>query len=408
MSIASEITRINNNIANAYTSLNAKGATMPQDQNSANLADTIDSITTGGGGGGSTFPYTNDLNTVKGIIEETFFENNDYSDSKLQSLGFTTMNSGTIYQTYNIGMVYDETAPLIVLRDTNNSLRAYKIPSSATFTSLDTNKFQITFGSDERWVCLVFKSSTYAQLSNAITYYSKRTNSSGSTYDKLAKPVAVYHSYTPQNSTTLSNTIGSTALNANWLCGIKNLTFRDNITFSDFPEQYYFKQFLAMDNFNDLIKHFTTYYDSNTELCTIPSTIINAMNASDGGYYNIFPELKTGMPLILDYSTWSGTGTATLIPTNTVYTTPLITTQDIRIKLPSTYSTVNLTYTLPQQNNYSIKLKPVALQYLATNAPTVTSCTLKVGYENMAYLTYTTDGQSIVSTLNGKGWTVSA
>ena len=51
MSIASEISRINTNIANAYTACNGKGATMPASgsQNSANLATTISSITTGGG-----------------------------------------------------------------------------------------------------------------------------------------------------------------------------------------------------------------------------------------------------------------------------------------------------------------------------------------------------------------------
>lgn len=49
MSISSEITRINQNIASAYTACNNKGATMPQTQNSANLAATITSITTGGG-----------------------------------------------------------------------------------------------------------------------------------------------------------------------------------------------------------------------------------------------------------------------------------------------------------------------------------------------------------------------
>ena len=49
MSIASEITRINTNIANAYTACDGKGATMPQTQNSANLATCINSIQTGGG-----------------------------------------------------------------------------------------------------------------------------------------------------------------------------------------------------------------------------------------------------------------------------------------------------------------------------------------------------------------------
>lgn len=44
MSITSEISRINNNISDAYDALEAKGATMPQVQNSANLADTIATI----------------------------------------------------------------------------------------------------------------------------------------------------------------------------------------------------------------------------------------------------------------------------------------------------------------------------------------------------------------------------
>lgn len=56
MSIASQITRINNNIANAYSACSAKGATMPVTQNSANLANCISSIS-GGGGGGSVTDY---------------------------------------------------------------------------------------------------------------------------------------------------------------------------------------------------------------------------------------------------------------------------------------------------------------------------------------------------------------
>lgn len=47
MSIESQITRINNNIAAAYTQAEAKGATMPATENSANLADTVASIPTG-------------------------------------------------------------------------------------------------------------------------------------------------------------------------------------------------------------------------------------------------------------------------------------------------------------------------------------------------------------------------
>lgn len=50
MSIASEITRINNNIAASYTAVNNKGGTLPATQNSANLATAIASIPSGGGG----------------------------------------------------------------------------------------------------------------------------------------------------------------------------------------------------------------------------------------------------------------------------------------------------------------------------------------------------------------------
>ncbi len=49
MTIASEITRIKNNIAGAYTALSAKGATMPVTQNSANLATTVASVPAGSG-----------------------------------------------------------------------------------------------------------------------------------------------------------------------------------------------------------------------------------------------------------------------------------------------------------------------------------------------------------------------
>lgn len=49
MTIASEITRIQNNIAGAYTALSAKGATLPANQNSANLATTVASVPAGSG-----------------------------------------------------------------------------------------------------------------------------------------------------------------------------------------------------------------------------------------------------------------------------------------------------------------------------------------------------------------------
>ena len=54
MSVADQINRIKTNIASTYTAAQAKGATMPQTQNSDNLAACVQSITIGGGGGGGT------------------------------------------------------------------------------------------------------------------------------------------------------------------------------------------------------------------------------------------------------------------------------------------------------------------------------------------------------------------
>lgn len=54
MSISSEITRITNAVANAYTEADAKGAEMPASLTVANLAQTIASISGGGGVVGAT------------------------------------------------------------------------------------------------------------------------------------------------------------------------------------------------------------------------------------------------------------------------------------------------------------------------------------------------------------------
>lgn len=58
MTIASEIQRIKTNIANAYTNAESKGATLPEVQNSDNLATCINSISGGG------IQYTGNLNFV--------------------------------------------------------------------------------------------------------------------------------------------------------------------------------------------------------------------------------------------------------------------------------------------------------------------------------------------------------
>ena len=76
MTIASEIQRIKDNIADAYTSCQSKGATMPATQNSDNLADCIDSIS---GGGGST------------LITKTITQNGTYNASSDNADGYSSV-----------------------------------------------------------------------------------------------------------------------------------------------------------------------------------------------------------------------------------------------------------------------------------------------------------------------------
>lgn len=92
MSVASEITRINTNIANAYTKALGKGATAPTKQNSENLVSCIESITGGGSGGGSS-------TIEKGLIINSIDENGYVTDASI--VGMTTIpNSYLRYSAY--------------------------------------------------------------------------------------------------------------------------------------------------------------------------------------------------------------------------------------------------------------------------------------------------------------------
>ena len=70
MSVADEITRIKGNIASAYTAAGAKGATIPDVQNSANLAGCIDTITGGGGEPVNKTKFGASIDNLMGGVDE--------------------------------------------------------------------------------------------------------------------------------------------------------------------------------------------------------------------------------------------------------------------------------------------------------------------------------------------------
>lgn len=76
MSIQEEINRIEQNVANTYTALNEMGATMPEKQNSDNLASTARTVPQGGGGVVVQSDYTENNPTSAAYIKNRLFYDN--------------------------------------------------------------------------------------------------------------------------------------------------------------------------------------------------------------------------------------------------------------------------------------------------------------------------------------------
>lgn len=125
MTVASEITRIKTNIANAYNSASEKGATLPDVQNSDNLATCISSIT-GGGGDDSTLISLIDGSITSVVIPEGVKRINSCAFRECANLTSVTIpNSVTEIGTYAFYKC--------------NSLTSIEIPESVT--SIGTGAF---------------------------------------------------------------------------------------------------------------------------------------------------------------------------------------------------------------------------------------------------------------------------
>ena len=133
MTIASEITRINNNIASAYTACNNKGATMPQIQNSANLATCISSIS--GGGGGSTLFQNVPLGNYFILDETTATEYGEpwgeiFNDLQAKEEEFT---GGSYSDSYFICRTYCGQVTNIDYADGSSSVDDFEITNFKTY-----------------------------------------------------------------------------------------------------------------------------------------------------------------------------------------------------------------------------------------------------------------------------------
>lgn len=150
MTIASEITRIKNNIAGAYTALSAKGATLPATQNSANLATTVASVPAGSS---ETVTATNSSSYDRVSGEKVWLNKSgdnysiiNYASADINSLIGTckqniaigasgsveTLDNGTIVPHLTRNFIVPADASSVVVDDTNKLLTINSYAASST------------------------------------------------------------------------------------------------------------------------------------------------------------------------------------------------------------------------------------------------------------------------------------
>lgn len=378
MSIASEITRISGNIADAYTALDGKGATLPAagSQNSANLADTIDTITTGGGG--STNP---DIATVKQIIA-----NYTDGDSHFQATGIDTSDDNAML----IGVVLDSDITSIRLNE--NTLKKIAIPSTATFyndsqAASPANKYGlITFNGDEKWF-IILRSSDFTTLPMANQINGADLSS-----------VYIYFHYIYANYKMLEDSTITTINFSDVANGSNVVDFDlDGLTFSDTLSNFSSASFAKLLRLNDMSKFFDKAPNIDVG-DSIDYAEMGLSNASGSVWWSLYERFEN-FPFVIDCSNHSSTSEFTITKA------PLCGYMNLKIILPSTCN-VNLKQGVAL---YSSTEMPVvwtkeSLQYMATHAPTVSGKTLKIGNLNIAICGGA--NSSIITTFTGKGWTV--
>ena len=202
MSIVSEIDRIKTNIANAYTELETKQATIPSERNSHNLANTIKSIETGGGGWDTTtITGTREMfKANKTLIDAPYFNTENVKDMTSMFSDCTNLVNVPNYNTSKVTNLGDflyactsvKTFPALGTPNatTFNSL-CYRCSSLETVPLLDCSK--ITNIGYAFYLCsnLVniggFKNlgKAYTQKTNNYSNYTLTLNNSNLSYESL-------------------------------------------------------------------------------------------------------------------------------------------------------------------------------------------------------------------------------
>lgn len=363
MSIASEITRISGNIADAYTALENKGATMPSTQNSDNLADTINTITTGGGGGQT---------VMRGnwIVPQEYVELDNITKeyyttyNPICAVGIYLDKSRLVNNTYS----YSHSALGV------NNIRVFakngeKTKSTASFSSYWTS---VTLNSDEDWLVIL-------------------CSANGMGFDELITTVC-----NPNLST--NNNIGITPLHMATkyiaYCGeLSSGNANVNTTiWSSLDEFHPVSPYILRANSNLLSNGNGYKYIPSTTECNYTS-LPNVSNVIKD--ISLLPNLPDGADFSSKTSAWN----FSLDINSFDYYSKIIRLSRMYITLPNANVTFN--GSMSSYNTQGIHLTADNWAYIAEHAPTVSGKTITIDKYNEDAL-----GATNKATLQSKGWTV--
>lgn len=392
MSIASEITRINTNIAAAYTALDGKGATLPVagSQNSANLADTIDTITTGGGGSSS---GDASFDSLKATIESC-----DYDDFTFlyQNASYARQYAPVLYG-INVHSEFEE---IYYLHNTSYDF-GYLIPNSATIESTNySDVYKVTFtDDDEKWI--IFAGPANSSTASTLPFIRIAAQESTSNRNELL------HSGIALRNTS-ETTINVSDWYSNFAAYSRMLNLKNFYITGSFDLRGDNKKYLLQSLF--LINDYDTYFD-NTTMFTKQSSITYSQlgwyPTDDNTTYSSYPSgllfYWDKFPFVVDLTGATGSYVGKTFFSDVIWTSGKPGLKEIRILLPQNQN-VDLRYirTASTSKNDLI-LTQNSLDYMAENAPTVSNLTLQLN----SYTKYLLTGYSnFVTAMSAKGWTV--
>mgnify|MGYP007012479830 CR=1 FL=1 len=420
MSIASEITRINTNIANAYTSLNAKGATIPQEQNSANLADTIDTISAGGGSSDLKMAA---FEAIKAEITNPTILNK--TKAQLEADGwsvYSDMSASILGNKSFIGYVFSEDMPDKIYAKYTSG---FKVPSDVTITPImsgnNVYSYEIDYSNSQvKWIVIPPSKDAVISASCGSINLSFRSAVAGTSYNATEAAYVLsfveYFCYSLlDDQYTSSNRYEK---------DISSLSVGSNVDPFGLAKSYYLKDFYVTDNTKFIIsldggnanqfppflvpvsrcvsskKVLESFFPQYTYGQTSLSAAYTKMLMTNTSGYNYLARSRD-FPFVLDCSTFTGSNTYYV---SNGYTAP--SDYDQRFSPPcSLYVILPSTGSFTWCTTYQKVIIPLeCLEFMANHAPTVSGKTLKIGETNI--LRAGGSSGTIISTLTSKGWTV--